>query len=508
MERIKEKPAPHGSPGEHQQPLQAELGIIGQAVMGRNLALNACEKGITVAVYDRDPSLVRALADQAGREIPLIPASSLEEFLQALTRPRKILFMIRAGDPVDQLLDEVTPHLTPGDIVIDGGNSYYQDTARRSETLKARGIRFIGAGISGGEEGARFGPSIMPGGDEAAWPLAAPVLQALAAVSAQGTPCCSWVGSGGAGHFVKMIHNAIEYAEMQAIAEAYHLMKDLLGLDHGAMHETLSRWNEGPLKSYLMEITASILVHPDRDGSPLLEKILDQAGQKGTGKWSVLEGLDRNVPLPSVNAAVSARQLSSLRDERCRAAEIFPSIPGESLRGSLTEARRSDLLQDLEQALLGSRIITYTRGFEIIDVAARQEGWGTNLGKLALLWTRGCIIRTPLLEEIARACRADPPPTDLLLSPALADPLRRAASGWRRLVAAGIEAEIPLPVLAGGLTFFDGYKSRSLPANLIQAMRDYFGAHLYQRRDDESGAYHHTDWTGSGGAVSSSLYNA
>ncbi|SIQ69676.1 6-phosphogluconate dehydrogenase [Alkalispirochaeta americana] len=489
----------------------AELGIIGQAVMGRNLALNACEKGIPVAVYDREASLIQAASDEAEGALPLIPATSLEEFLSLLERPRKILFMIKAGKPVENLLEEILPHLAPGDIVIDGGNSHYQDTARRCTALKNRGIRFIGAGISGGEEGARSGPSIMPGGDESAWPLVAPILQALAAKSPRGTSCCSWIGRGGAGHFVKMIHNGIEYAEMQAIAEAYHLMKDLLGMSNQAMHEAVSLWTRGPLKSYLLEITASILIHPDSDGSPLLEKILDQAGQKGTGKWSVLEGLDRNVPLPSVGAAVCARQLSSLRSERCQAADIFGRISATSSPaspGSLAKSEPASLLRDLEKALLANRVVTYAQGFEVIRVAAQQEQWQIDLAELARIWTRGCIIRTPLLEDIARACHADPSQTNLLLTPPLAEILRDASGGWRRLVAAGISAEVPLPALASGLTFFDGYKSRTLPANLIQAMRDYFGAHLYQRKNDEPGKYHHTNWTGAGGAVSSSLYNA
>jgi 6-phosphogluconate dehydrogenase len=464
--------------------------------MGQNLALNIADHNYAVAVYNRTTSVVDDFLDGPAAGASVVGAHSLEELVAALKPPARVLLMVKAGPPVDHLVDGLLPLLPPGAILVDGGNSHFEDTRRRVTYVESRGLLFVGAGISGGAEGARHGPSMMPGGSPAAWPHLRPILQAVAAKVPEGdpdgVPCCDWVGPDGAGHFVKMVHNGIEYADMQIIAEAYHVMRDGLGLANDAVSAVFARWNRGPLESYLVEITRDILAHRDAEGRAVVDLILDSAGQKGTGRWTVAAALDGGVPLPLVGEAVFARSLSALVDERAAAARTLAG-PERAFRGD-----PAALLADLEGAVYAAKIISYAQGFALLRATSRTYGWGLDLGAVAALWRGGCIIRAALLETIREAYAAEPDLPNLLLAPAFRDALASADGAWRRAVAAAVELAIPIPALSAALAFRDAYRCDRLPANLIQAQRDYFGAHTYERIDRPRGEFYHTDWTGRG----------
>jgi 6-phosphogluconate dehydrogenase len=481
---------------------KADIGVIGLAVMGQNLVLNMNDKGFTVAVFNRTTSKVDEFMNDAakGRD-GILPARSLEEFMARLARPRTVMLMVKAGEVVDQFIELVLPHLEAGDIVIDGGNSHFPDTARRTDYLADRGILFVGAGVSGGEEGARNGPSIMPGGNPAAWPAVKPIFQAIAARTDAGEPCCDWVGPGGSGHFVKMVHNGIEYGDMQLIAEAYHLLKSYAGFDHAAMQAAFTLWMKGDLNSYLIEIAAEVLGFKDEDGSPLLEKILDTAGQKGTGKWTAVESLDLGMPVTLIGEAVYARCLSSLKDERTRASSILAI---ENLAGFKGDA--AVYAEDLGKALLASKLVSYAQGYMLLREAAREYGWQLDYGAIAKMWRGGCIIRSVFLERITAAFEKAPGLDNLLLDDWFRGVMLDSQAAWRRVVCSGIGAGIPLPAMGSALAFFDGYRTARLPANMLQALRDYFGAHSYERTDRPRGQFSHTNWTGEGGHVAAGQY--
>jgi 6-phosphogluconate dehydrogenase len=482
----------------------ADIGLIGLAVMGENLVLNMESHGFTVAVFNR--TLARVDNFMAGRAKGkrIVGCHTVQELVAALKRPRKVMIMVKAGPAVDEVIDEVAPLLEAGDILIDGGNTHYPDTTRRTRTLKARGLLFIGTGVSGGEEGALKGPSIMPGGDPAAWPHVKPIFQAIAAKAPDGSPCCDWVGSEGAGHYVKMVHNGIEYGDMQLICESYHLLSGLAGLGADALHEVFGRWNKGPLDSYLIEITRDIFGYKDPEsGKPLVDLILDAAGQKGTGKWMVGSATDLGIPLTLITEAVFARCLSAQKDERVAAA---PVLPGPQSKGRGLDDREA-FLKDVEMALYASKITSYAQGFALLRAMAKESGWTINNGAVALMWRGGCIIRSVFLGRIKEAFDRNPQLTNLLVDPYFAAELERAAPGWRRAVGAGIAAGIPLPAMSAALAYFDGYRSSRLPANLLQAQRDYFGAHTYERVDRPRGQFFHTNWTGRGGTTASTTYN-
>jgi 6-phosphogluconate dehydrogenase len=491
---------------------KAHLGVIGLAVMGRNLVLNLSDHGLRVAVYNRTWERTRDLltTEAAGRDILGCP--TLAELVGALRTPRVVLLMVKAGVGVDAVLDQLLPLLAPGDVIVDGGNSHYGDTARRYEWLARAGIRFIGMGVSGGEEGARQGPSLMPGGDPAAWPLVRGLFQPIAA-QAEGEPCCQWVGEGGAGHYVKMVHNGIEYGDMQLIAEAYDLLRQGLGLDTDQLAAIFARWNRGPLESYLIEITAAILAVRNPDGTPRLDLILDSAGQKGTGRWTSVDALELGVPLTLIGEAVNARYLSALKEERERASAVFPSVGAARVAAAVMTPRglvamgpaipdaqptlpESTWVQDVHDALYAAKLISYAQGFMLLRAASQRFGWHLAYGDIALLWRGGCIIRSRFLGEIKRAFDRNPDLENLLLDDFFAAAIRQAEPGWRRTVALGVELGIPLPALSAALAFFDAYRRPRLPANLLQAQRDYFGAHTYARIDAPDGQRFHTDWTG------------
>ncbi len=480
----------------------ADIGLIGLAVMGENLVLNMESHGFTVAVYNRTHSRVENFLAGRARGKRILGCHSVKDFVAALKRPRKVMMMVKAGPAVDQVIDEVAPLLEPGDILIDGGNTHYPDTTRRTRSLKERGLLFIGTGVSGGEEGALLGPSIMPGGDPAAWPHLRPIFQAIAAKAPDGSPCCDWVGTEGAGHYVKMVHNGIEYGDMQLIGEAYHLLNRLAGLDAAALHDVFARWNKGHLDSYLIEITRDIFGYRDPEsGKPLVDLILDAAGQKGTGKWMVASATDLGIPLTLITEAVFARCLSAQKDERVAAAEVLHG-PEPRLGGD-----REAFIQDVEMALYASKIISYAQGFALMNAMARDSGWTINNGAVALMWRGGCIIRSVFLGKIKDAFDRNPKLTNLLVDPYFAAEVGRAQPGWRRAVGAGIANGIPLPAMSAALSYFDGYRSGRLPANLLQAQRDYFGAHTYERVDRPRGQFFHTNWTGRGGTTASTTYN-
>jgi 6-phosphogluconate dehydrogenase len=480
---------------------KADIGLIGLAVMGQNLVLNMADHGYRVAVYNRTTSRVDDFLAGSAKGRSIVGCHSLTELVQSLERPRRVMLMVKAGEVVDQFIADLLPLLEPGDVIIDGGNSHYPDSTRRTRQLRDRGLHFIGAGISGGEEGARHGPSIMPGGDPEAWPLVREIFQTIAA-KVDGEPCCRWVGPDGAGHFVKMVHNGIEYGDMQLISEAYALMHQALGMDHDAMAAVFADWNRGALDSYLIEITAEILATKDADGAPLVTRILDAAGQKGTGKWTGISALELGVPLTLIGEAVFARVLSSLKDERVRAAGVLgsPARPAP--------ADPAKYLGPLHDALYASKIISYAQGFMLMREAARVYGWPLDYGGIALIWRGGCIIRSNFLNDIAAAYAKDADLQNLVLDGFFADALRSAEAGWRQAVTLAIAHAVPTPAFASALAYFDGYRSERLPANLLQAQRDYFGAHSYERVDRERGVFFHTDWTGRGGDVASSTYEA
>jgi 6-phosphogluconate dehydrogenase len=456
--------------------------------MGRNLVLNMNDHGYTVAVYNRTAAKVDEFLAGPARGTRVAGARSLEELAALLEPPRKIMLMVKAGEAVDEFIEQLLPHLDRGDLIIDGGNSHFDDTIRRTERLREKGLRFIGAGISGGEEGARRGPSIMPGGSPDAWPLVRELFQDIAARTADGTPCCDWVGENGAGHYVKMVHNGIEYGDMQLIAEAYQLMRDGLGLSHAAMHRAFAAWNRGELESYLIEITRDIMKVADADGRPLVEKILDAAGQKGTGKWTGVNSLDLGVPVTLITEAVYARALSALKDERVDAARILKGPQGRFK----PDAKPS--VDNIRRALLASKIVSYAQGFMLMREASREYGWQLDPGGIALLWRSGCIIRSAFLERIKEAYDRNPDLANLLLDDHFKGILKICQASWRRVVAAAVQGGIPVPAFSAALAFYDGYRSERLPANLIQAQRDYFGAHTYERVDQPRGTFFHTRW--------------
>lgn len=481
--------------------MKADIGIVGLAVMGENLALNMEGRGFTVACFNRTAERVDEFLAGRGSGRNFIGCHDLRELVRCLSRPRRIMCMIKAGSAVDELLAALTPLLDPGDIVIDGGNSHFQDTARRVEETKKLGILYVGAGISGGEEGALTGPSIMPGGASEAWALVRPILQKICAVTPDGAPCCDWIGPGGCGHFVKMVHNGIEYADMQLICEIYHMLKTGLGLSNDEMGRIFARWNQGALNSYLIEITSNILGFQDLGGEAVLDLVLDVAQQKGTGKWAVQAGLDAGQPLTLMAEAVFARSLAAMKEERLAAAVV---LDGPQARFDVDEEA---FIDDLEQALYASKIMSYAQGFQILRAMAREQGWSLDYGGIARIWREGCIIRAAFLDRIRDAYRQTPDLSNLCLDPFFAQALRNAQGGWRRVMVASALHGIPMPALGSALAYYDGYRSARLPANLLQAQRDYFGAHTYERIDRLRGEFFHTDWTGRGGKTSSTSYD-
>ncbi|MBN2416935.1 decarboxylating NADP(+)-dependent phosphogluconate dehydrogenase [bacterium] len=479
---------------------KCDIGLIGLAVMGENLVLNMERNGFSAAVYNRTASRVdNFIGGRAGGK-RIRGCYSIEELVSCLIRPRKVMMLVKAGRPVDDFIEMLIPHLEPGDIIIDGGNSHFPDTIRRTAYVEAKGLLYIGTGVSGGEEGALNGPSIMPGGSEKAWPEVKPIFQAIAAKVEDGTPCCEWVGAGGAGHFVKMVHNGIEYGDMQMITETYQLMKYGLALDNEAMHRVFARWNEGVLDSYLIEITRDILGYRDEKGRYVLDLILDTAGQKGTGKWTAMEALNQGQPLTLIGEAVFARCLSALKEERTAASRELPG-PAARFEGSADE-----LVQDLEQALYAAKIISYAQGYQLMRAAAADYGWKLNYGGIALMWRGGCIIRSVFLGKIKEAFERNPALVNLLLDPFFKEEVKKAVPAWRRVVTAAVQLGIPVPAISAALAYYDGYRSERLPANLLQAQRDYFGAHTYERVDKPRGEFFHTNWTGRGGNTSASAY--
>jgi 6-phosphogluconate dehydrogenase len=481
----------------------ADIGLIGLAVMGENLVLNMESKGFSVAVYNRTTSKVDDFIKGRGAGKKITGCHDLKELAASLSRPRKVMIMVKAGQAVDDTIEQILPVFEGEDIIIDGGNSNYQDTIRRTAYVESRGMRYIGTGVSGGEEGALTGPSIMPGGSPAAWPLVKPILQAIAAkVESDGVsaPCCDWVGENGAGHFVKMVHNGIEYGDMQLICETYDIMKKLLGLSYEEMGEVFTEWNKGELNSYLIEITRDILKYKDRDGQPLAEKILDTAGQKGTGKWTGIAALEFGVPLTLIGEAVFARCLSAAKAERLRASRIF-SGPRPHFTGD-----KKAFIDDLRKALYAAKVVSYAQGYLLMREAAKEYKWNLNNGGIALMWRGGCIIRSVFLGKIKEAFDKKPDLENLLLDPFFTRIIEDAQASWRRVAAAAVQNGIPAPALTSALEYFDGYRAERLPANLLQAQRDYFGAHTYERVDKNRGEFFHTNWTGHGGSTCASTY--
>jgi 6-phosphogluconate dehydrogenase len=478
----------------------ADIGLIGLAVMGENLVLNMESKGFTVAVYNRTTSKVDAFTAGRGAGKKISGHHDLASLAAALKRPRKAMIMVKAGQAVDDTIEQLLAVFGPGDIIIDGGNSNYQDTIRRTAYVESKGLFYIGTGVSGGEEGALTGPSIMPGGSSAAWPLVKPILQAIAAKVDGGTPCCDWVGENGAGHFVKMVHNGIEYGDMQLICETYDIMKNLLGLSYEEMHNVFDEWNKGALNSYLIEITRDILAVKDSDGQPLAEKILDTAGQKGTGKWTGIAALEFGVPLTLIGEAVFSRCLSAAKNERVRSSKVFsgPKITKPADIKAFTK--------DLEKALYAAKVVSYAQGYLLMREAAKEYKWNLNNGGIALMWRGGCIIRSVFLGKIKEAFDKKPDLENLLLDPFFTSIIEDAQASWRRVAAAVVQNGMPTPALLSALAYFDGYRNERLPANLLQAQRDYFGAHTYERIDKNRGEFFHTNWTGHGGSTSASTY--
>lgn len=481
---------------------QADIGLVGLAVMGENLVLNMESKGFTVAVYNRTVEKVDRFVEGRGKGKKIVPARSVTDFVGSLKKPRKVMLMVKAGKPVDEFIELFLPILEKGDILIDGGNSHFPDTIRRTKYVESKGLLYIGTGVSGGEEGALKGPSVMPGGSPAAWPQVKPIFQAIAAKVGDGTPCCDWVGENGAGHFVKMVHNGIEYGDMQIICEAYQIMKNLLGMTPDEMHETFKLWNTGMLDSYLIEITRDILAYKDGDGGPLVEKILDTAGQKGTGKWTSVASLDLGIPLTLISEAVYARCLSALKEERVAASHLLHG-PTSTFKGD-----RSPFLIDLELALYASKIVSYAQGFSLMRAAAAEFRWNLNYGGVALLWRGGCIIRSAFLGKIKEAFDRNPGLANLLLDPYFSEKIAASQEAWRRVIAAAVSNGIWIPAFSTALNYYDGYRTDRLPANLLQAQRDYFGAHQYERVDRPRGEFFHTNWTGHGGQTASTAYSA
>ena len=482
--------------------MKADIGLIGLAVMGENLVMNMESKGVTVAVYNRTTSKVKNFVEGRAKGLNIIGTYSLEELVANLKKPRRVMMMVKAGAAVDQLIDQMIPLLEKGDILIDGGNSHFPDTIRRTQYVESKGLLYIGTGVSGGEEGALKGPSMMPGGSPAAWPFVKDVFQAICAKVEDGSPCCDWVGENGAGHFVKMVHNGIEYGDMQLICEAYQLMRDGLGMSADEMHEVFKAWNETELDSYLIEITRDILAYRDTDGQPIVDKILDTAGQKGTGKWTGIAALDEGVPLTLIGEAVFARCLSAMKEERVDAAKAFPKAGVQ-----IECADRAAFIEKVRKALYASKIISYAQGYTLMRAAAKTYGWNLNYGGIALMWRGGCIIRSVFLGKIKEAYDKNPQLGNLLLDPYFGETIKALVPAWRDVVAEAVRHGIPMPAFSSALSYFDGYTTEKLPANLLQAQRDYFGAHTYERLDSPRGQFFHTNWTGHGGNTSASTYN-
>jgi len=479
---------------------KADIAVVGLAVMGENLILNMESKGFTVACFNRTTSKVDDFINGRAAGKNIIGAQTVEELVDSLETPRKVMCMIKAGGAVDAFIDQVTPLLDEGDIIIDGGNSHFPDTIRRTKKVEESGLLYIGTGVSGGEEGALLGPSIMPGGSPAAWEAVKPIFQKISAHTDAGEPCCEWVGQDGAGHFVKMVHNGIEYGDMQMICEAYQLMKEGLGLSNDEMHKVFTEWNEGELDSYLIEITRDILGYRDEEGNEVVDLILDTAGQKGTGKWTAIAALDEGQPLTLIGEAVFARCLSAIKDERVTASGTL-SGPAAKFEGD-----RDALIDDLRQALYASKLVSYAQGYQLMRAAAGSYGWDLNYGGIALMWRGGCIIRSVFLGKIKEAFDSNPELSNLLLDPFFSDVVQNAQAAWRRVVKTAVELGIPMPAIGAALAYFDGYRSERLPANLLQAQRDYFGAHTYERVDKPRGEFFHTNWTGRGGDTAASTY--
>ncbi|MDR2118881.1 MAG: decarboxylating NADP(+)-dependent phosphogluconate dehydrogenase [Tannerellaceae bacterium] len=477
----------------------ADIGLIGLAVMGENLVLNMESKGFTVAVFNRTVSKVDHFINGRGSGKRFIGAHSVEELCRSLKRPRKVMMLVKAGQAVDDFIEQIIPFLEPGDVIIDGGNTHFPDTIRRTAYVESKGLLYIGTGVSGGEEGALNGPSMMPGGSRAAWEPVKPVFQAICA-KAGGAPCCEWVGENGAGHFVKMVHNGIEYGDMQLICEVYQIMKDLLGMSAAEMHEVFKEWNEGELNSYLIEITRDILAYKNEAGEVVVDKILDTAGQKGTGKWTGVAALDVGVPLTLIGESVFARCLSAQKAERVEASRQL-SGPKPAFSGD-----RAAFINDLKNALYASKIVSYAQGYLLMREAAKEYGWNLNYGGIALMWRGGCIIRSVFLGKIKEAFDRTPELANLLLDPFFREKVTAAQDSWRKVVSTAILNGIPVPSMSAGLTYFDGYRTERLPANLLQAQRDYFGAHTYERIDRPRGEFFHTNWTGKGGDTAASTY--
>lgn len=479
---------------------KADMGLIGLAVMGQNLVLNMNDHGFTVVVYNRTTAKVDEFLQSSAKGTKVIGAHSIEELIGKLKKPRRVMLMVKAGPPVDDFIGRLLPLLEAGDIIIDGGNSNYQDTIRRTQYVESKGLLYIGTGVSGGEEGARHGPSIMPGGSPKAWEAVKPIFQAIAA-KVNGEPCCDWVGENGAGHYVKMVHNGIEYGDMQLICEAYDLMRRGLGMSNEDMHRVFARFNQGKLDSYLIEITRDILGYRDEHGVAVVDLILDAAGQKGTGKWTVISSMDLGIPITLVSEAVYARSLSAMKDERVQAAKILKG-PAAKFTGD-----KKKFIDDIEQAMYAAKIISYAQGYMLLRAAAEEHKWNLNYGGIALMWRGGCIIRSVFLGDIRNAFQRNPHLTNLLMDSFFSEQVMAAQAAWRRVVMQAAELGIAIPAMASALNFFDGYRQERLPANLLQAQRDYFGAHTYERIDQPRGQFFHTNWTGRGGDVTAGKYN-
>lgn len=481
----------------------SDIGLIGLAVMGENLVLNMESKGFHVSVFNRTVEKVDKFMEGRGKGKNIYGARSLEDFVSSLKSPRKVFLMVKAGQAVDDFIDKLIPLLDKGDIIIDGGNTHFPDTTRRTAYVESKGLLYVGTGVSGGEEGALNGPSMMPGGSPAAWPYVKPIFQGICAKVADGTPCCDWVGEGGAGHFVKMVHNGIEYGDIQLICECYQIMKDILGMTNEEMHEVFAEWNKGDLDSYLIEITRDILAKKDEDGKYVLDYILDTAGQKGTGKWTAVAALDAGVPLTLIGEAVFVRCLSAQKEERVAASKILQGPSPVKFTGD-----RKAFLEDLRKALFAAKVVSYAQGYTLMRAAAKEYGWNLNYGGIALMWRGGCIIRSVFLGKIKEAFDKNPDIANILLDPYFCDKLAEAQQGWRNVLGQAIVNGVPAPTLSAALEYYDGYRCGRLPANLLQAQRDYFGAHTYERTDRPRGEFFHTNWTGHGGDTVAGTYIA
>ncbi len=481
---------------------KADIGLVGLAVMGENLVMNMESKGFTVAVYNRTTEKVTNFVEGRAKGKNIIGALNVKDFVNSLKKPRRIMIMVKAGKPVDATIDQLIPHLEEGDIIIDGGNSHFPDTIRRAQYVESKGLLYIGTGVSGGEEGALNGPAIMPGGSEAAWPHVKDIFTAISAKAGEDqSPCCIWIGKDGAGHFVKMVHNGIEYGDMQLICETYAVMKDILGMTNDEIHKTFTRWNEGRLDSYLIEITRDIMGYKDEDGNYVVDEILDTAGQKGTGKWTSQSALDEGVALTLISEAVFSRCLSALKEQRVAAAQQLQKKKLD------VKIDREAVLKDLEEALFCSKVVSYAQGYSLMATAAETFGWTLDMGGIAMIWRGGCIIRSAFLNEIKKSFEADPNLANLMLAPYFKDVLDKGQEAWRRIITLGISSAVAVPAMSSALAYFDGYFTDRLPANLLQAQRDYFGAHTFEKLGHPRGEFFHVNWTGKGGTTSASTYS-